>query len=578
MSKGFRHTFRAELMVAFTCIGVIPFVLCCVILIQGFRFQTDMDDSQRGDQVVADVTGSLNNMLEELEMLSERIAGNVKLSQALAMENEDEYLEMIYQELYAKTSQCREYAEFELYDLNGYCKFSTDSGLSTQKVSTYWGVLKKALLNPYSMVSAKGGLTADDGDTVLTFARMIIPYDKANGFFVMRISKSKFQSIVQGTYGAQDGFVLMDSFLNSIYEAGSAENISVDRTIRGRYLEGNAITDNIGNNIVLFSKLSEADCYVAVMTPRSFSDDTTHTLYRLLIAMAVMILIVSVLISNMFSKRLSKPITVMRENMREVRTGNLSVRMETNWKNEFSDLANSFNHMTSELKEYMNLQVEQQKELNGTQIAMMQAQLNPHFLYNTLDTMKWVAKANHVPELVTLVSKLSKILRASISKEQFVTLKSEMELVESYAEIQRIRFGGRFECSVEYSPEIEDVMVPKLVVQPIVENAVIHGLENAEDGHILVEAYIDHAPDRIKDILVIEVTDDGRGITDEEIEKLKAPDPDEKKGHIGIKNVARIIELNYGSDYGLKINRGKEKGTIVTMTFPVEGRMETDLL
>lgn len=560
----FGQTFRSELMVAFICIGVIPFIICCAVLIQMFQMQTDRKAEATSTAISAEAVADLDDMVEQLEKLSERIAGNVKLSQALAMEDTTEYSNLIYKVLYEKTSSFREYASFSLYDMEGNVKFSTDAVADRKSMPVYWGVLKKAADNPYSMVSSVGS----DDDVALCFARVIIPYDRATGFFVINIEKEKLENLLVGMYGGQDGLAVLDDHLHAIFEGGVAGEIDADTLIRDRFLAGSEITEDYEDYSVSFEKLSEIDFYVTVIRPNAFTKDTLSTLYRILFIMAGVILIISIVISNVFAINFSKPIRIMRENMREVRKGNLEVRMEPEWNNEFSDLANSFNHMTSELKDYMELQVSQQKELNGTQIAMMQAQLNPHFLYNTLDTMKWVAKANHVPKLVTLVSKLSKILRASISKEQFVTLKSEMELVDSYAEIQKIRFDGKFECTIEYAPELEDVMVPKLVVQPIVENAVIHGLEDFEDGHILVEAYA-HTEESGKTVMVIEVTDDGRGITDEEIARLNEADEDARKGHIGVRNVARIIELNYGSEYGLKIRRGDEGGTVVTMTFPI---------
>lgn len=568
MNKRFFKTFRSELMVAFICIGVIPFVVCCLVLINVFQMSTSNEIADSSQVVSTDVTKNLEEILDSMDRLSERIAGNVKLSQALVINDEEEYSNMIYQELYDKTSSYREYAVFELYDMDGNCKFSTRQGTGKDNCSTYWGILKKASLNPYSLVCAKGGLLEKDAETAISFARVIIPYDRATGFFVIKISKEALLSMFQSYYGARDGLMILDEYMNSVFAGGTAENTSLDRVIRERYLKNEVITADFEDQYMTFSQLEKNPFYVVTLTPRAFTDSTLSSMYRVLFIMAGIILVVSIFISNVFAAGLSKPIRIMREKMRLVRKGDLSVRMDTGWGNEFTDLANSFNHMTGELKEYMDLQVEQQKELNGTQIAMMQAQLNPHFLYNTLDTMKWVAKANHVPELATLVSKLSKILRASISKEQFVTLKSEMELVDSYAEIQKIRFGGRFECTCEYPPELESVIIPKLVLQPIVENSVIHGLANAEDGHIFVEAYAKTGDDGKTD-LIVEITDDGCGISDEELEHLNAPETDEKRGHIGVRNVDRIIKLNYGPGYGLKISKASEGGTKVVLNFPI---------
>ena len=210
----------------------------------------------------------------------------------------------------------------------------------------------------------------------------------------------------------------------------------------------------------------------------------------------------------------------------------------------------------------MEKQVSQQKQLNDVQIAMMQAQLNPHFLYNTLDTMKWVAKANHIPELATLAAKLAKILRTSISNAPFITLKEELELVESYTEIQRIRFNGRFSFQCELPAELEACMVPKLIVQPIVENAVIHGLAESGEGNIRVRVR------RQDNRLSIQVQDDGCGIDPERMEQLNNREWEKISGHIGLYNVDTIIRLHYGEEFGLHVDRPQEGGTRVTIELP----------
>ena len=210
--------------------------------------------------------------------------------------------------------------------------------------------------------------------------------------------------------------------------------------------------------------------------------------------------------------------------------------------------------------------VEYQKKLRKkAEFKALQSQVNPHFLYNTLDTMKWVAKANHIPEIATLAAKLAKILRTSISSAQFITLREEMTLVESYAKIQKIRFNGKFDFCYEIAPETEEILVPKLIVQPIVENAVIHGLADADEGHIFVRAYLERKE------LVIEVSDDGCGISDEVIRRLGNRDKEQENGHIGFYNVDTIIRLYYGKDYGLRAERLAAGGTKVTIRIPVNG-------
>ena len=171
---------------------------------------------------------------------------------------------------------------------------------------------------------------------------------------------------------------------------------------------------------------------------------------------------------------------------------------------------------------------------------MMHAQLNPHFLYNTLDTMKWVAKANHIPEIATMAAGLAKILRTSISKRQFIYLKEELELVNCYVDIQKIRFNDKFTYSVEMEEGLEECVIPKLIIQPIVENSVLHGLKESEEGNIRVQITGKNG------VLCIEVTDDGCGAPEEQMEAINHRRQEILVGHIGVSNVDTIFRLTYG--------------------------------
>lgn len=194
---------------------------------------------------------------------------------------------------------------------------------------------------------------------------------------------------------------------------------------------------------------------------------------------------------------------------------------------------------------------------------MMQAQLNPHFLYNTLDTIKWVAKAHHVPELATLASGLARILRTSISEASFISLSEEVSLVCAYMDIQKIRFDGNFSYDVELPLELEECRVPKMIIQPIVENAILHGLKEREDGHIFLNIYEEEA------VLYVDVYDDGCGMDEEILSLLRERNREKLKGHIGFYNVDTIIRLHYGMQYGLYAENQPGGGTKVRITLPV---------
>ncbi len=152
-------------------------------------------------------------------------------------------------------------------------------------------------------------------------------------------------------------------------------------------------------------------------------------------------------------------------------------------------LARRFNGMVGALKRNQEQLVENQRELNQAQIRMLQAQLNPHFLCNTLDTMKWIGKIHQVPQVALMAANLGDILRFCISREEFVPISREVEILRRYMEIQSIRLSGRCSLTVELPGELEGVLVPRMILQPIVENAVLHGLPGVENGVVQVKVW-----------------------------------------------------------------------------------------
>ena len=176
---------------------------------------------------------------------------------------------------------------------------------------------------------------------------------------------------------------------------------------------------------------------------------------------------------------------------------------------------------------------------------MMQAQLNPHFLYNTLDTLKWMGKIHCIPEVATISADLADILRRSISADEFVPLEDELQLLERYVEIQKIRFAGKFEFRTEVDDGLLDVLLPKLMLQPLVENAIIHGFEDGAPGEITVTAAC------AGDELFLTVEDNGCGMSPESLRRFQEQTAPTDR-HLGLYNVDAILRLHYGADHGLK--------------------------
>ena len=228
-----------------------------------------------------------------------------------------------------------------------------------------------------------------------------------------------------------------------------------------------------------------------------------------------------VLASMRFSRQLFEPIRALNSAMREVEEGNLNVQLDNRRIDEMGQLSGRFNRMAQRLRQNLKDSLRQQRELNEAQIRMMQAQLNPHFLYNTLDTIKWMGKIHQAPEIATISADLADILRSSISADELVPLRQELRLVERYVEIQNIRFSGAFALTVEVDEPLRDVLVPKLMLQPLVENAILHGFRDRSGGEIRISAY------RAEEDLILTVRDNGCGVPEEVLAQYRdgAPRP-----------------------------------------------------
>ena len=171
-------------------------------------------------------------------------------------------------------------------------------------------------------------------------------------------------------------------------------------------------------------------------------------------------------VSMRISRQLFEPVRALNAAMGAVEEGKLDTRLEVRSTDELGQLAGRFNRMVERLRAHLEESVRRRQELSDAQIRMMQAQLNPHFLYNTLDTVKWMGKINKVPDVATVAADLADILRSSISGGEFVTLGEELTTLDRYVEIQSIRFPGKFALVKDVEDLALDVLVPKLMLQP----------------------------------------------------------------------------------------------------------------
>ena len=411
---------------------------------------------------------------------------------------------------------------------------------------------------------------------------------EVKGYVIATIVKDNFDHMLKGLGKEQEGVIyVMDDFREIVYfssESYSEEIVNAGKALFKMEAPCMSIEED---SFYYLDYNEECNLYIMYRQPMAFLNDMKNYVLGIAVLTGIFSVLVCLVLSYYFSRLIYKPIQRMQLAIGEIKKGNYETQIEVNSDDELGQLSESFNAMSKHLIDNTERLIQRERELSDSNIKMMQAQLNPHFLYNTLDTMKWMAKENGLPELGSMASNLAQILRMSISARPIIRLSQEIALVEAYTEIQKIRFEDKFELIVDIPEELEDCMIPKLTLQPIVENAIIHGLADCETGTVLVQASVVKGTDRFqaaatdgsaldleREIIQILVQDDGAGMTAEEVEQLNETGQTAKgrtSGHesIGYNNVDAIIRLHYGEQYGLYTESEKGIGTKVYLSLPL---------
>ncbi|WP_372635717.1 sensor histidine kinase [Cohnella sp.] len=278
-------------------------------------------------------------------------------------------------------------------------------------------------------------------------------------------------------------------------------------------------------------------------------------------------LVVALLLSFLLSRNLTRPIHQMQKRMSEVEKGNFDIQVPVDSTREIGMLARAFNLMVVRIRELMAQVVKEQEFKRKSELNALQAQINPHFLYNTLDSIVWMAENDKSAEVVRMTSALARLFRSSISKgSELVPIRNEIEHISNYLTIQKMRYRDKLDFRIDVDDAIKSSLTLKVLLQPLVENAIYHGIKNKYGtGTIRI------AGERKGETIVLRVSDNGVGMDEATRKSLLSPAADSRpgKGGVGMMNVHERIRLYFGSAYGLSIDSEPDEGTTVTVTFPV---------
>lgn len=329
------------------------------------------------------------------------------------------------------------------------------------------------------------------------------------------------------------------------------------------------MTDGIhreGDNIYTVSSLNSCSWKIVGV---SFTDEVTQSVKKQIavgLAFALLFsLIISVTVYFLLSRTVTRPVRRLVSSMQNFEMQAETYKYKADKANvvEFSTLSASFEHMVQMIQSLMEKVHNEEIVLRKTELKALQAQINPHFLYNTLDSIQWMCEQDNSKEAVEMVGALAKLFRISISHgNEFITISDELRHAESYLIIQSYRYKNQFTYSFDVDESLLGYMCNKITIQPFIENAIYHGLDRmVDEGEIRICVRADG-----KDI-IITVADNGLGMTKEQCETILKKDRSDSKG-IGVKNVNDRLKIYFGDEYGISIESELDVGTTVKIKIP----------
>lgn len=390
------------------------------------------------------------------------------------------------------------------------------------------------------------------------------------GIFLVDLNLSVIEQICRDINLGKRGYVfIVDDKGNIVYHPqqqliyGNLKTELIDEVI---HTDSNFITNDSGENRIYSIRDTDFGWKIVGVTYTDELMVNKNKIRNSLILWGIFSLAIALLISILLSHRFSKPIKNLQENMRQVEKGDFDIRAEVNQVNEIGKLSRTFNLMVSQIKELMNQMINNQETKRKSELKLLQAQINPHFLYNTLDSIIWMAEKKNHEEVVLMTSALAKLFRASITKDdELVSIQVEIMHITNYLLIQKMRYKEKLDYQINISPTILPYKTIKILLQPFVENAIYHGIKNLPYGGLIAIT-----GEEIDNRIVFTVTDNGIGMTSENIKQVLLPkesDVTNDKG-LGIANVDERIKLYFGKEFGVSFTSEPGMGCQVTISVP----------
>lgn len=578
--------------------AVLIIVTMCIMVTVFYMVFHSRAFNERGkyeEENLVNMEAYLNSYLEEVDSIAKNVNYNYYLQDYLetVIKEEDDYVDGgIGKNMrsYEMSSQAFSDTLLSRADISSIMIFGKKKMLLNRSMYTYQRVaLDYSKLDWYAKAVAKPQdaiITGpnrhsffDTDDEMISLSREVQSYENGTfrGVILINLNMNKITEICNSFQEKQENFIcIINDKGELVYEQQNGrerfafdekENRQELNTALGKTKESCFRLNYRGEKyLVTRTDMKTTGWTLVSMVPYKSVMAETMAISGVMILAVVITLIVTLLLLNRILTGVVKPLKKLEKYMVQVNPDNMDQRMEILTDDEIGHLSMKFNQMMDRIRNLKEQVIEEQEDKRKYELQALQAQINPHFLYNTLDSIIWMAETND-SNIVAMTEALAKLFRISLNKgNEEISLERELEHVKNYLIIQSMRYADKFTYEISVDPGVERCRTIKLILQPIVENCIYHGIKKKRGtGKITIRAY------RREQNLIIEVSDDGCGMPEEICRKILSDEIESENisgSGIGVKNVNERIQLRFGKKYGLSYSSEEGVGTTVTYVLP----------
>ncbi|WP_122628341.1 cache domain-containing sensor histidine kinase [Lucifera butyrica] len=588
---------RTRLVLLFIILALLPLIVTVVIVYKDTGDALQSKISTYSVQVMSQVSQNIKRELDRLQNDSVEIEFSDVVQQTLLHYNQMSPWEIENAQYTMRQNLAKKFSF--LHDVSDVLIYTRQR----KKINAYgdYGIsfnLKKEYLKPYlDRLYRQGGgvvwipVNTDSEEHLVKYATSAEQLSKSNGVVMGRAVKSLSEGDIIGYLMIRTNERYLSNIYKDIDIGQDADIFVLDRNgvvvssrssrvpVTSRYPDGNLIQnirDNFKNGsyvfnyefngqryLVSYAPIQSVGWFVVGKIPYSYLHSDAQQMYADAIYIGISCFIAAVFLAYLFSASILAPLKRLRKVMNQAEQGNLSVSVSDGSNDEIGEITQHFNNMLTEINNLLEnvKNTEHQKRL--AELKALQAQINPHFLSNTLNTVRFLAKAQKAQNIESIITSLIQLFHMTMGKgDDLIPIREEIEYIKNYINIQEYRYLNKFKINYGLEPEILGYKIPRLILQPVVENALLHGIGPMEgQGLIVIKGFVYE-----NDIKFV-ITDNGTGIPPQKLETILQKRSTGLNG-MGIANVNERIKLYFGRQYGLSIESVPDLYTTVEVTLP----------